>query len=291
MTITSAPSTSTAAAFEATKAAALDPDCDDEAYWRPLRLLQGRNPNEVWSLVEPLADDDRPDLRRLAPDVLRYLGGRPQPLLEETVALVRRMLSVPQPPVVLAAVAAAFVDLAHPAAAELLKPLVGHPDPEVRGAVVHGLLPVARLVVPELIQLSGDEVADVRNWATFGLNTHLGEPGADDFVDSEAIRDALAARLDDPHDETRAEAVEGLARRRDPRALPVLLLELERVPEWHHYIEAAEALGDPSLYPALLRISELEEPPFDVTAALEACRPGRGRWGRVRWRGPPPSSR
>jgi len=115
---------------------------------------------------------------------------------------------VPQPPVVVVGLAAAFVDLSHPAAVELLVPLVTHPDPEVRGAVVHGLVPVARLVVPEFIALSGDESADVRNWATFGLNTHLGEPGADDFVDSEAIRVALAVCLDDPDDETRAEAVE-----------------------------------------------------------------------------------
>lgn len=273
--MTSAPPPSAAAAFEEAKAAAIDPNCDDEVYWRLLRLVQGCEPAEVWPLVEPLGGDANPELRRLVPDVLRYLGGQPQPLREETVALLRGMLSVPQPPGVLFAVATAFVDLSHPAAVELLSPIVGHPDPEVRESVVHGLLPVARLAIPELVQLSADEDENVRNWATFGLNAQLGGPGDKGFVDSDAVRDALAARLDDPHEETRAEAVEGLARRRDPRALPVLQRELEQGPEWQHYIEAAELFGDPSLYPALLRISEMAEPPFDVSAALEACRPRR----------------
>lgn len=163
-----------------------------------------------------------------------------------------------------------------PASVELLSPLAAHADPEVRESVVHGLLPVARLAIPELVQLSADEDENVRNWATFGLNAQLGGPGDKGFVDSDAVRDALAARLDDPHEETRAEAVEGLARRRDPRALPVLQRELEQGPEWQHYIEAAELFADPSLHPALVRISEMEEPPFDVSAAMEACRPGRG---------------
>ena len=51
----------------------------------------------------------------------------------------------------------------------------------------------------------------VRDWATFALGT-LAE------ADAEELRDALAARLDDPDEDTRLEAVHGLAVRGDPRA-------------------------------------------------------------------------
>ena len=51
----------------------------------------------------------------------------------------------------------------------------------------------------------------MRDWATFALGT-LAE------ADSRQLRDALAARLDDPDEDTRLEAVHGLAVRGDPRA-------------------------------------------------------------------------
>jgi hypothetical protein len=40
------------------------------------------------------------------------------------------------------------------------------------------------------------------------------------------------------------------------------------------YIEAAELFGAPSLHPVLLQLAELEEQPFDLSAAREACNPG-----------------
>ncbi len=62
-----------------------------------------------------------------------------------------------------------------------------------------------------LIELSADADAKVRDWATFALGT-LAE------ADSPALRDALAARLDDADEDTRMEAVHGLALRGDERA-------------------------------------------------------------------------
>ena len=51
----------------------------------------------------------------------------------------------------------------------------------------------------------------MRDWATFALGTLADE-------DTPALRDALAARLDDPDEDTRLEAVHGLALRGDHRA-------------------------------------------------------------------------
>jgi HEAT repeat protein len=167
--------------------------------------------------------------------------------------------------------------LAHPAAVDLLRPFVTHPDADVRSAIVHGLLPVAPAAVPELLTLSRDDSADVRNWATFGLGSQLGNWGTPGFVDTPEVRDALAARLDDPHSETRAEATLGLAKRRDERATPVVARELENGTEWPHYLEAAEALADARLYETLVTVSKNGSAPGDLSAALAACAPGKAK--------------
>ena len=60
---------------------------------------------------------------------------------------------------------------------------------------------------------------DCRNWATFAL-------GALSELDSPAIREALAARLADADDEVRGEAIGGLAKRQDERAVDAILGEL-----------------------------------------------------------------
>jgi HEAT repeat protein len=257
--------------LEAAKAGARSPAPLADDYWNLVAQLQRCNPERVWALVVPLADADF-ELRRLVPDVLRYLGGRPQPLLQPTIELFEGMLGRPQPKEVLHSIAMAFVDLSHPSAADLLEPLTRHSDPEVRLGAVHGLLPIAQAVVPILVRLSDDEHAEVRNWATFGLSSRLGRPGQDGFVDSDEIRDALLRRLDDAEEIVRAEAVLGLAKRGDRRALPAVITELERVPEWDHFAEAAELLADPTALPALERIGAMDDPPFDVGAALAACR-------------------
>src|SRR5262249_5291867 len=71
-------------------------------------------------------------------------------------------------------------------------------------------------LVDALIRLTTDPEAQVRDWATFGLGVQLD-------VDSGLIRDTLAARLDDLEKDTAGEALVGLARRGDMRALPRLL--------------------------------------------------------------------
>ena len=57
-----------------------------------------------------------------------------------------------------------------------------------------------------------DDDPDVRDWATFGLGTQVA-------TDSAEVRDALADRLADADEDVRREALVGLARRRDRRAV------------------------------------------------------------------------
>ena len=107
-------------------------------------------------------------------------------------------------PRVLAAIAYAFGHLGAPHGHDWLLEQRSHPDDGVREAVAFALggRP-GEDALEALIALSADAEPAVRDWATFALGT-LAEQ------DSPALREALAARLDDADEDTRLEA--------DPRA-------------------------------------------------------------------------
>lgn len=148
-----------------------------------------------------------------------------------------------------------------------------HPAEEVRFAVAIALSAIAggdqsEAVVSALIRLSTDADGDVRDWATMGL-------GSITEKDDDAIRDALAARLDDPEGDTAGEALLGLALRKDARALRPLLTRLEDGPG-NLIVEAAGALGSPDALPALRRLKaegwdEGDPRPTVLDDAIEAC--------------------
>jgi HEAT repeat protein len=138
-----------------------------------------------------------------------------------------------------------------PHAMSLLLTLADHVDGRIRRAVAVAIPAVLRrTAVPEaavttLIRLSRDPDEDVRDWACFALGVGLSG------VDTQALRDALAERIADPHVDTRCEALRGLARRRDARALPVVRQRLAGPDVWLDAIRAAGALGDVSLHTPL----------------------------------------
>jgi HEAT repeat protein len=165
-------------------------------------------------------------------------------------------------------------------AVPVLVRLAGHADAEVRQVVASsfaGLLTGRPdgADVRTLIALTRDEDPEVRNWATFTL-------GFQSEADSPAIRAALWERTSDSHADAREEGIHGLARRHDPRAVP-LLVELLESPEGAHVLtfSAAEVMGAPELLPSL-REYDLDDP--GVRDAVNACDPGwRGRMDASAW--------
>ena len=124
------------------------------------------------------------------------------------------------------------------------------PDSDVRHASVHALsgheVPLA---IETLIQLSNDTCDHVRDWAIFSLGTLI-------EIDTPQIRKALAARLHDPHDDTRAEAIVGLAQRKDFRVVAALKRELDSDCIGTLVIEAAELIASDELYSQLVDLRE-----------------------------------
>jgi HEAT repeat protein len=186
-------------------------DRDDE--WQPhVCALAARGDAETLAAMRTLAADEDPELRELAAYVLGQLGTTVPALPAEQEAALREMAAREQDPNVLSAIICAFGHLGAPAGQDWLLAQRSHPDAYVREAVAFALGGRSgEDTLAALIELSADEDPKVRDWATFALGT-LAES------DHPALRDALAARLDDPDEDTRLEAVHGLALRGDDRA-------------------------------------------------------------------------
>lgn len=154
--------------------------------------------------------------------------------------------------VVIAGIAAAFQHLEDVRALPSLLGLAAHPCGDVRFAVAASIPQACGWRAREdavacLVRLTGDSQADVRNWSCFGL----GQLDAD----GPEVREALAARLDDEHADTRCEALVALARTGDTRAYHKLAERLGTGREWRLEIEAAAEIADTRLHPVLQRLA------------------------------------
>jgi methionyl-tRNA formyltransferase len=189
-------------------------DWDADHEWAPfLAALCWRGDDAVLGAMRELARSEDPRRRCVAAYVTGQLGVPTRTFPDASADALCAYALDEQDPAVLATIAHAFGHLGERHGEELLLSLVDHPEVAVRDGVARGLAgrqePAA---VDALITLSADEDPDVRDWATFALGT-LAE------LDSPELREALAARLEDPDEETRVEAIVGLAVRNDDRAV------------------------------------------------------------------------
>jgi HEAT repeat protein len=186
---------------------------DEDARWTSVVALQRGGAPETFEACATWCASASGFARTLAADVLGQLGGSGEesPYRERSTPLLLGLLSDSEPSVI----SSAAIALGHLAVRGRLEPLLSlaaHRSAEVRHAVAVALSGnESARAIATLILLSADEDAHVRDWATFGL-------GAQTDVDTPEVRHALAARLDDEDEDTRAEAFSGLSRRGDPRA-------------------------------------------------------------------------
>lgn len=228
---------------------ALGPEENPDAYWAAMREVQQREPAQVWEALVPLASSPDPVLRTLVPDVLRYLGGQPCPLLEQSIVLLREMLATEQDVLVLGAIATAFVDLRHPAVVELLLPLTRHELGEVRLSAVHGLIQATEQVMDRFVELASDPEAEVRHWVLFALTALLEVRPQH----ANRLKEVFAKALNERHLEAKAEAVLGLARCRDRRAIEPICIGLRSKSPMEPYKDAAAFLIDQGIGADVLR--------------------------------------
>ena len=246
---------------------------DEDAAWDIICVLQHRGTGEVLDATRRLCASECPRERELAADILGQSRVRDKTQHEESVRLLIGLLETEQDLDVVWSALCAVGHRGDPLAIPAVLRWKDHPDPEIRLGVVFALVGLTDVsAVNALIELSGDQDTDVRDWATFELGSQID-------IDTPSIRDALVRRLTDADETVRGEAIVGLARRKDERVLPLLLEELERDEVSDLALDAAAETGDPSLLPALLRLKERTQdaPGIWLQSALDRC--GGMSWG------------
>ena len=175
--------------------------------WDAVVALHWRGTAEVLERAAGLTRSFCAVERRVGFDILGQLGF-PHAFPTQCVSILLKMLRHEADPGVLRSILIALGHLREPEAVEPASRFRWHHDPDVRDGGVHALTGHEDpLAIQSLIELSKDDDARVRDWATFGL-------GQQSDADSPTLRAALIERLNDSDDDTRGEALIELPRRR-----------------------------------------------------------------------------
>lgn len=240
-------------------------EADEFDHWLFIGCLQRRGSREVLDRASRLCQSDCHVERRLAVNVLARLGEPERTFPVACKSVLNHLLKTDSDPEVLASALSGLCHLDEHRPIELAVRFASHPHVDVRWAAVQVFStqddPVS---IRQLIRLSRDNAATIRDWATFALGT-LTE------VDSGEVREALVDRLEDPDDATREEALFGLARRGDVRAVAVLQRVLAPDTASWLALEAAAAIADPTLVPQLLALRPWDESEELLEDAIQAC--------------------
>lgn len=250
-------------------------DEDEDRYWGPVQELHRRGTAEIFDEAMRRACDLDDDQRVLACNVLGQLAfDRGHPFAADSVPVLIGLCADEMSHVAASAISA----LAHLGTVDAAPAIIaqsGHHDADVRWAAAFALPSVAgsrhlaesNPVARALMALTKDDDPDVRDWATFGLGGEL-------IVDGPKTRKCLRARLDDPHADTRAEAINGLARRHDRHILARVRTELESDEVGRLVVQAAAYLADASLLEALESLEDWWDVDIELLdLAIDRCDP------------------
>jgi HEAT repeat protein len=200
---------------------------DDELPWKAVSALRRIGTREVFDKAAAWCKSANPMERARGASVIAQLGKTAEHptnnFPEESYLAVSQMLQHEDETQPLCSAIYALGHLDNPAAVPLIVFYQQHPQAEVRLAVACALGSFANdpEAIHALMILTSDADDDVRDWAVFGLG-NLGD------ADSAEIRDAILARLNDPNENVREEAIVGLATRKDKRVLPALIAALNQ---------------------------------------------------------------
>lgn len=240
---------------------------DEDVVWDAVTALHWKGTADVFEAALQLCRSGCSVERKAGADVLGQLGVPDRTFPDKCSRVLLDMLKTEREAIVLHAALVALSHLAHGDFTRSVLRFCDHADCDVRHAAVLALTASGDdpKAVDALVRMTRDSDAHVRDWAVFGLGTILD-------VDTNAVCDALAERLADPDDDTRGEALVGLASRKDQRVVPALLTELRSREVGTLAIEAAELIAAPELRPHLISLREWWDVDCDLLErAICAC--------------------
>lgn len=220
----------------------------DATRWDNIRVLRGRPGEELFAKCAALAKSDDPKHKVIAIDILSKFGLPPRPYLQQTLKLFFDLFDTETDPDVLKSLLYAIghnnSDLNNDQISKVCS-LISNKNNLVKEGLTFALLGIDDLkAIDVLIKLSADKLSKIRNWATFGLASQTDR-------NNKTIRDALWNRVNDKHQETKLEAIAGLAKRKDNRAKDIIIRELTAGEYGGLLIDAILETGDIDYLPLL----------------------------------------
>lgn len=195
----------------------------DKSRWENIGTLRQRPSGELFSKCVELTKSDNTKIRKIGIDILAQLGLSPRPFLKETLKIYFELLEIETDPEVLMSL---FYSIGHnneelnKEQIEKICSFIHNENSWVKEGLVYALLGIDNLTAIEtLTKLSSDKLSHIRNWATFGLGTQIQR-------NNKNIRETLWNRVNDKHQETKLEAILGLAKRKDNRVNEIIKREI-----------------------------------------------------------------
>jgi HEAT repeat protein len=241
-------------------------------YWDNISTLRKRPTKEVFNRSIELTSSKNPKEREIGIDILAQLGTTPRPFYPQSIKRFFELLETETAPKILMPLLYAIGHnndkLSKLQIAKLCE--LGDIDNSlVKEGLVNSLLGIDNpKAIDILISLSSDKLNHIRDWATFGLGSQLER-------NNEKIREALWSRINDKHQDTKLEAIVGLARCKDLRVREIIKRDLLGDEYGALLFEALIVLGDKEFLPLLKQHLKTERKNEEINPewikALKTC--------------------
>jgi hypothetical protein len=225
----------------------------ERTFYDNLSALRKRATKEVFDRCCLLINTGNDKERYVGVTVLAQLGGMARPFYKPSIKLFFKILPKEKNFDVLFALIYAIGhnnEKITTAEINIIAPFKNNASFRIRKALAFALLCVDNIIaINILIELSADKNTGVRSWATFGLGTQISRK-------SKSITTALWNRINDKDQETRFEAIVGLAKRKDPRIKDIIKREISADIYGHLIFRAITELGDLEFLPILEQLQK-----------------------------------
>lgn len=227
---------------------------DDDEPWEAVRSLRNNANRSIFERASEWCHSTDPLKRARGCDILSQLRTPTLPAHEldvhastpifvsESFQIILQLLKHESDETALKSQIYALGHLRQDGAIALVNPYAADPRPDIRQAATHtlGQFPNDPSAIEHLIKLADDADEDIRNWALFAL-------GSQSDADTPALRELFVRHLDDSFEEAREEAIAGLAKRQDKRAvLPLFRLMKSGSYYSHHHHDFLNLVTDDS---------------------------------------------
>lgn len=231
------------------------------AYWENIHELRSRPNSCVFKTAKGFIKSGEKEKILIGIHVLAQLGSEPRKYLKKSLALFFDTLMATQDKRVISSSLYAIGhnnDNLTQAQISTICSFRNNKSKKVRQSLVFALLTIEESnAIETLIKLSKDKVSSIRNWAIFGLGTQIDE-------DNPQIRKALWLRRKDLDQETKLEAIVGLARRKDKRINKVIEKEISSGEFGSLLFDAIEELENRYFLPHLKKLLKESEKENDI---------------------------